>query len=87
MGSLLSTVYHRCLSLCGFCRAINPITRVRPPDIEEGKTKVVTSVDPGKKRRALLVGISYAHIKSDIWWPLENPHQDVDLFWSLLVGE
>jgi hypothetical protein len=46
-----------------------------------------TSIVPKKKRRALLVGISYAHIQSDTWWPLENPHQDVDLFRNLLVGE
>ncbi|KAI9438818.1 caspase domain-containing protein [Lactarius indigo] len=25
-------------------------------------------------------------IEEDTWWSLENPHADVDLFWSLLVG-
>jgi hypothetical protein len=84
MGSFLSTI-RRCLSFC-FRGTINPNGRIRLPDVEEGKTQG-TSIVPKKKKRALLVGISYAHIQSDTWWPLENPHQDVDLFRNLLVGE
>ena len=38
-----------------------------------------------KKRRAILVGISYAHSQSDTWWPLDGPHGDVDGFRDLLV--
>jgi len=59
---------------------------IRLPDEEEGKTDD-SSVAPKKKRRALLVGISYRNSKSDKYWPLENPHMDVDMYWSLLVGE
>ena len=38
------------------------------------------------KRRALLVGISYHH-PSPIWSPLDGPHEDVDRFRDLLIGE
>ena len=59
-------------------------------DLEEGKLpRTITSptVGPAVKRRALVVGISYAHSQSDIWWPLENPHEDVEMFRDLLIGE
>ncbi|KAN0136668.1 Caspase domain containing protein [Lactarius tabidus] len=60
------------------------------PVIEEGKppgTIIGPSLGPTVrlKRRALLVGISYAHGPTDTWWELENPHQDVDMFRDLLV--
>jgi len=85
MGSLLSSIYSRYFSFC-FRRIINSNGRIRLPDVEEGKPQG-TSIVPTVKRRALLVGISYAYSQSDTWWSLENPHDDVDLFWNLLVGE
>lgn len=85
MGSFLSTIYHSYISLC-FRRILNLDGRVHLPDVEKGKSQD-TSIVPKKKQRALLVGICYARNKSDTWWPLETPHQDVDQFWNLLVGE
>ncbi|KAH9059168.1 caspase domain-containing protein [Lactarius vividus] len=87
MGSFLSSIYSRYLSFCfrRISQAINPNGRIRLLDLEEGKQEG-TSNGPKTKRRALLVGISYTWSQSDTWWPLENPHADVDLFWSLLVG-
>ncbi|KAH9005354.1 caspase domain-containing protein [Lactarius deliciosus] len=87
MGSFLSSIYSRYFSFCfrRFNQVINPNGRIRLPDVEEGKQQG-TSNGPTTKRRALLVGISYAWSQSDLWWRLDNPHADVDLFWSLLVG-
>ncbi|KAH8994283.1 caspase domain-containing protein [Lactarius akahatsu] len=87
MGSFLSSIYSRYFSFCfrRINQVINPNGRIRLPDVEEGKQQG-TRNGPTTKRRALLVGISYAWSQSDAWWPLENPHADVDLFWSLLVG-
>ena len=53
-----------------------------PVRLEQGK-----STSPIAKRRALLVGISYARSQSDDWWPLEDSHKDVEMFRKLLVGE
>jgi hypothetical protein len=87
-GSLLSFIYSQCLSSCLHC-IINPKGRIRLPDDDEGEPQDTTGIQVGSrvKRRALLVSISYAHSQSDTWWPLENPHEDVDLFWNLLVSE
>ncbi|KAH9164040.1 caspase domain-containing protein [Lactarius sanguifluus] len=87
MGSFLSSIYSRYFSFCfrRINQVINPNGRIRLPDVEEGKQQG-TSNGPTTKRRALLVGISYAWSQSDAWWSLENPHADVDLFWSLLVS-
>jgi len=52
----------------------------------EGETQGA-SVGPPTKRRALLVGISYYHSQPDTWRPLGGPHECVDLFRDLLVGE
>ena len=84
MGSLLSFIYSRLLSF--YFHYINPNGRIRLPDDEEGEPQE-SSIGPMVNRRALLVGISYAHSQSDAWWPLDHPHEDVDLFWNLLVSE
>jgi len=87
MGPVLSTIYRHFLSCFRRAsRAMKTNGEIRLPDEEEGKTDD-SSVAPKKKRRALLVGISYRNSKSDKYWPLENPHMDVDMYWSLLVGE
>jgi len=92
-SSAISSIFYRFFSFC-FPRFTNQNTREPLPDIEEGKGKphVPTSgptssptPKPTPKRRALLVGISYHHSQSDTWWPLENPHGDVDMFKDLLV--
>ncbi|KAI9440267.1 caspase domain-containing protein [Lactarius psammicola] len=84
MGSFLSSIYSRYLSFC-FRRIVNPTGRIRLSDVEEGKTQG-TSISPRVRRRALLVGISYAQTQNETWCSLDNPHGDVDLFWKILVG-
>jgi hypothetical protein len=89
MGSFISSI-SRCFSfyfhkLTNF----NGHVRLPEPDPEEGKpsgTIIGPTVGPKLKRRALLVGISYAHSQSETWWELEHPHKDVDMFRDLLVG-
>jgi hypothetical protein len=90
MGSFISSI-SRCFSFY-FHRLTNFNGHVRlpEPDPEEGKlsgTIIGPTVGPKLKRRALLVGISYAHSQSETWWELEHPHKDVDMFRDLLVGE
>ena len=85
MGSILGYIYSLCLWLYRRC-IINPSRRIRFPGVDECELQG-TSIGPTVKRRALLVGISYANIESDLWPSLETPHQDVDLFWNLLVGK
>jgi hypothetical protein len=91
MGSFISSI-SRCFSSY-FRRFTNSNVHVRlpDPDLEEGKptgTIIGRTLGPivKLKRRALLVGISYAHGPRDTWWELENPHKDVDMFRDLLVG-
>ena len=87
MGSIISSIFYRCFSFC-FPRSPNQNRHVRLPDIEEGKPQRLhtgPTLGPTPKRRALLVGISYRHSQSELWWPLENPHKDVDMFRDLLV--
>ncbi|KAF8256898.1 caspase domain-containing protein [Lactarius quietus] len=62
--------------------SIGPTLSPTPPTLVP--TPPLPKLTP--KRRALLVGISYKHSESDDWWPLENPHVDVDMFRSLLVS-
>ena len=80
---------------------IAPPTPIMVPDIEEGKPPG-TSIDltypkkkesisptlcPPMKRRALLIGISYVHSRSQTWRSLESPHKDVDNMMNLLIGK
>ncbi|KAN0136670.1 Caspase domain containing protein [Lactarius tabidus] len=91
MGSFISSI-SRCFSSY-FRRFTNSNVHVRlpDPDLEEGKptgTIIGRTLGPivKLKRRALLVGITYAHSPQDTWWELENPHKDVNMFRDLLVG-
>lgn len=81
---------------------IAPPTPIMVPDIEEGKPpgtsinptypkkkreSISSTLCPPMKRRALLVGISYVHSRSQTWRSLECPHNDVDDMINLLVGK
>jgi len=76
-------MYSRCFSFF-FRRTTDSNGRIRLPDIEGGQPQGTSVVATGK-RRALLVGISYAYSQSEIWWPLETPHKDVEMFRDLLL--
>ena len=82
---MISSIWSRCFSFF-FRRTTYPNGRIHLPDIEDGQLQG-TSIVPTVQRRALLVGISYTHSWSEVWWPLENPHKDVDMFRDLLVGK
>lgn len=94
MGCILSFI-SRCFPFFRQATDSNghePLRGPDRPDLEEGKsqdTVIGPALSPTLKvkRRALLVGISYAYIQSDLWCSLENPHQDVDMFRDLLIGE
>ncbi len=64
---------------------MSPNGRIYHPDVEVN-AQGTSNVDR-KKRRALLVGISYSYSQSSVWSSLENPHEDVDVVRNLLVGE
>ncbi|KAF8260705.1 caspase domain-containing protein [Lactarius quietus] len=89
MGSIINSIYSRYCSLrFRHSASQNERIHLRDPDIEESKPPAASiSQTSGLtvKQRALLVGISYAQSQSHTWWSLENPHDDVDMFRSLLV--
>ena len=64
---------------------MRPSERLRLTDVQEETQSA--RVAPTSKRRALLVGISYHHSRSELWSPLDGPHEDVDRFRKLLIGE
>lgn len=84
VASLLSSIYSLCFSFCFQC-IVNPNGRIHLPDVEEGEPQDA-SIGMTPKRRALLVGISYMQSDS-IWYPLYDPHPNVDMFMDILVGE
>lgn len=91
MGSILSFISRCFPSIFRSSTDSDGHEPFRDPDLEEGKSSDTvigpTSAPTVKvRRRALLVGISYAHSQSE-WCSLENPHQDVDMFRDLLIGE
>ena len=66
-------------------KRIRPSQRIRLLDVQE-ETQSARAA-PTSKRRALLIGISYHHSLSELWSPLDSPHEDVDRFRELLIGE
>ena len=91
MGSIMGSIYSRCSSF-RFRQATNQNGRIRlrVPDIDGTTpgTSTGPALGPTTKRRALLVGISYAHSQSGgDYRVLENPHDDVDMFRNLLIRE
>jgi hypothetical protein len=74
------------LYIINLSKRIHPSERIQLTSVEED-TQIVARAGPTTKRRALLVGISYHHSPSDIWPPLDCPHEDVDRFRELLIGE
>ncbi|KAN0136650.1 Caspase domain containing protein [Lactarius tabidus] len=73
------------LYIINLSKRIHPSERIQLTSVEED-TQSVARAGPTTKRRALLVGISYHHSPSDIWPPLDGPHEDVNRFRELLIG-
>jgi hypothetical protein len=74
------------LYIVDLSKRTHPSERLRLTDVEED-TQSAARAGSTTKRRALLVGISYHHSPSPIWAPLDGPHEDVDRFRKLLIGE
>ena len=73
------------LYIIDLSKRIRTSERIRLTDVQE-ETQTARAA-PTSKRRALLVGISYRHSLSELWSSLDGPHEDVDRFRELLIGE
>jgi hypothetical protein len=84
MGLFPNPLHFRFVSFWSPC-VVELAKHVHLPD-DEGVTPGAI-VRPKTKRRALLVGISYYESQSATWFPLDGPHDNVDRFSQLLLGE
>jgi hypothetical protein len=77
MGSLFSTLHH--------CWPVDWWPQARLLRAGQSEDSEVEATGATPKRRALLVGISYQHTQSNMWMPLDGPHEDVERFRKLLL--